>query len=439
MSNHPITDRPALRLPVLPVLVLVLAGFLGGPVAAVWGIHTLMWATWQAEYRRDIEDEHRHRQERVRDHRRKVDRERQAQVAEFDRERQGLETQRRQLEARLAEVRPAAEAERTQSGDQRREELRRREEEQAALEATLDQIAGRLERLREHRAMLEEQIAHQLASIADEEADLQEDLDQRLAAVASGGNNDLAGLAAIAGIIGFLGAGVGVWGLRLVPPGRARVGTVFGSYAGTLGRPGLHWINPFTRSQAIDCRLLDTELDTLKINDATGTPIEISAVVVSRVTAPAVAAFAVADHTRFVANQADAALRELASRYAYEGDGERPGLRDSRQAVADDLAAMVGERTAAAGVEIVEARLRHLAYAPEIAPAMLRRQQAQAMVEARERLVTAAVGMVDQVLRHFAAQGVVLDDERQAQMANNLMVAIISDQGAAPVVDTTIT
>jgi regulator of protease activity HflC (stomatin/prohibitin superfamily) len=202
--------------------------------------------------------------------------------------------------------------------------------------------------------------------------------------------------------------------------------------------PGLHWANPFTRRRAISTRLRNHETASLKVNDAGGSPIEIAAVVVWQVADTARAFYDVDDLAPFVSIQAETAVRHIATSYPY--DPREPGqisLRDSATAVSEELSAEIARRVAPAGVTIHEARLSRLAYAPEIAQAMLQRQQADAVVAARERIVAGAVGMVEMALDRLAADDVVeLDDERKAAMVSNLLVVLCADRATQPVVNT---
>ena len=213
-------------------------------------------------------------------------------------------------------------------------------------------------------------------------------------------------------------------GLVAVQPNQARVLTFFGSYAGSVRR-------------SVSLRVRNFTSERIKVNDADGNPVEIAAVVVWRVAESAKAVFDVDDYEQFVGIQAETALRGLATRYPYDSAGEeRPSLRENPEELANALRLELEERLQVAGVDVIEARLTHLAYAPEIAQAMLRRQQAQAVVSARRLIVEAAVGMVEDALRGLSERGVVdLDDDKRAAMANNLMVALTSEQSVSPVVN----
>jgi regulator of protease activity HflC (stomatin/prohibitin superfamily) len=227
-----------------------------------------------------------------------------------------------------------------------------------------------------------------------------------------------------------------VRGLFVVAPNEARAVVFFGRYVGSVRMSGLYWTNPFTVRRGVSLRVRNFLSDRLKVNDAAGNPVEIAAVVVWRVVDSGKALFAVEDYAAFVAVQAETAIRTLAARYPYDGPAGTHSLRSDAQAVAVELRDELEARLAVAGVTVLEARLTHLAYAPEIAPVMLRRQQAEAVVAARETIVAGAVGMVRMALEQLSKAGVVdLDEERKAAMANNLMVVLTADQAAQPVVN----
>lgn len=232
---------------------------------------------------------------------------------------------------------------------------------------------------------------------------------------------------------GLLLSGLSGAGLITVQPNEARVLTFLGRYVGSVREAGFHYVNPFTVKRRVSLRVHNFNSDRLKVNDAQGNPIEIAAVVAWRVVDSAKALFQVEDYASFVAIQSETALRALASRYPY--DGEEKSLRGNPEELAEELKREVEERLKVAGVEVLEARLTHLAYAPEIAQAMLRRQQAQAVVAARRFIVEAAVGMVKEALLGLEAQGIALDEERKAAMVNNLMVALVSEAQAQPVIN----
>ena len=226
--------------------------------------------------------------------------------------------------------------------------------------------------------------------------------------------------------------------LVVVQPGETQVVRFFGSYVGTIRAPGFSWVLPLTRRRGVSVRVRNFETNHLKVNDAEGNPVEIAAIVVWQVADTARAVYAVDDYLNFVRVQAESALRHVATSHPYD-DPLGPGisLRGSTDQVAEELQNEVAERVAIAGVEIVEVRISHLAYAPEIAQAMLRRQQAQAVVAARSRIVDGAVGMVEMALDQLSRRGIVdLDEERKAAMVSNLMVVLCSDQPASPVVNT---
>ncbi|HKI57495.1 MAG TPA: SPFH domain-containing protein [Trueperaceae bacterium] len=227
-------------------------------------------------------------------------------------------------------------------------------------------------------------------------------------------------------------------GFFTVQPNQARVLIFFGSYAGSARRPGFWWTNPFTSKRRVSLRVRNFNSDKLKVNDADGSPVEIAAVVVWRVVESAKAVFDVDDYEEFVDIQAETAIRSLATRYPYDASGqERQSLRENPEELAGALKEELDARLEVAGVDVLEARLTHLAYAPEIAQAMLRRQQAQAIVAARRLIVEAAVGMVQDALDGLAARGVVeLDQDKRAAMANNLMVALTSEHASTPVMNT---
>jgi regulator of protease activity HflC (stomatin/prohibitin superfamily) len=226
-------------------------------------------------------------------------------------------------------------------------------------------------------------------------------------------------------------------GFFVVQPNEARVLTLFGRYAGSVRTSGLYWTNPLTRRQSVSLRIRNFASGVLKVNDQAGNPVEIGAVVVWRVVDSARALFDVDDYAAFVAVQAETALRALAGRYPYDSPTAPVTLLGSQDEIAADLRRELADRLEVAGVEVAEARLSHLAYAPEIAQAMLRRQQAQAVVAARKTIVEGAVGMVELALNGIAQAGLVdLDDERKATMVNNLMVVLTADQATQPVVNT---
>ncbi len=227
-------------------------------------------------------------------------------------------------------------------------------------------------------------------------------------------------------------------GFFVVNPNEARVLQLFGAYRGTVRTPGLRWASPFYSKKGVSLRVRNFESGKLKVNDLDGNPVEIAAVVVWRVVDTAEAVFEVDDFENYVKVQTESAIRNLASRYPYDShDDEKVSLRGSTAAVAGDLKHEIQDRLARAGVEVTEARISHLAYAPEIAAVMLRRQQAAAIIAARTRIVEGAVGMVEMALERLAKSShVQLDEERKAAMVSNLLVVLCSDREAQPVVNT---
>jgi hypothetical protein len=232
--------------------------------------------------------------------------------------------------------------------------------------------------------------------------------------------------------------GVCYAGLTVVNPNSAKVLTVFGTYKGSIKQPGLWWVNPLTNRRGISLRIRNFESGKLKVNDRDGNPIEIASVVVWRIVETFEAVFNVDDYEHFVHVQSEAAVRILATTYPYDAhDDERISLRLSVAEVSDRLRHEIQERLAKAGIEVMEARISHLAYAPEIAGAMLRRQQASAVIAARQKIVEGAVGMVEMALDEISRKHIVeLDDERKAAMVSNLLVVLCSDRGVEPVVNT---
>lgn len=227
-------------------------------------------------------------------------------------------------------------------------------------------------------------------------------------------------------------------GFFMVNPNEGRVLQLFGAYRGTARTPGLRWANPFYSKQRVSLRVRNFETGKLKVNDNRGNPIEIGAVVVWRVVDTAEAVFCVDDFQNFVHVQSEAALRNLATDYAYDAyTDEEKCLVGHTQEISDRLKVEIHERLAEAGVEVMEARISHLAYSPEIAAAMLQRQQASAVVAARQKIVEGAVGMVETALEMLAQKHVVeLDEERRAAMVSNLLVVLCSDTHTQPVVNT---
>ena len=237
----------------------------------------------------------------------------------------------------------------------------------------------------------------------------------------------------VIGLIAFL-----LKGLFAVQPNVARVMQLFGRYAGTVRDQGLRWTNPFYTREAVSLRVRNFESGKLKVNDLDGNPIEIGAIVVWQVVDTAEAVFMVDDYSNFVHIQAESALRQMATSYSYDSHDEKNiSLRGNGTEVNAHLRDEIQERLSKAGVEVVEARISHLAYAQEIAQAMLQRQQASAIVAARTRIVEGAVGMVELALEQLSQRGVVdLDNERKAAMVSNLLVVLCGDRSTQPVVNT---
>jgi len=227
-------------------------------------------------------------------------------------------------------------------------------------------------------------------------------------------------------------------GFFMVHPNQAKVLQLFGTYVGSVRETGLRWANPFYSKQSVSLRVRNFESGQMKVNDSSGNPIEIAAVVVWKVVDSAEAMFEVDDYESFVQIQSEAALRNMATSYPYEIHGdELIALRSHPQEIAERLREEVQERLDKAGVQVIEARISHLAYAQEIASAMLKRQQAQAIVAARRQIVDGAVGMVQMALTELKEQGVIdLDEERKASMVSNLLVVLCGEENARPVVNT---
>jgi hypothetical protein len=246
------------------------------------------------------------------------------------------------------------------------------------------------------------------------------------------------GVLILIAIIILIGAEAQFHGLTSVVADEARVVQLFGRYRGTIRAPGLHWVNPFARKRRVSTRIRNHETAVAKVNDADGNPIEIAAVVVWQVLDTAMALYAVDDYPKFIAIQTEAAVRHTASSYPYTSqDGGALSLRDNAEEITQRLSAEITERVRPAGVHIVESRLTRLSYAPEIAQAMLRQQQASAVVGARQRIVEGAVGMVQLALQRLEEEGVVeLDEERKAAMVSNLLVVLCSEQATQQVVNT---
>ena len=247
------------------------------------------------------------------------------------------------------------------------------------------------------------------------------------------GNGVAVAIVLVLGALIFVGL---LSGLVVVNPNQAKVVQFFGRYVGTVTQPGFGWTVPYSTKRAVSMRVRNFESTKLKVSDADGNPVEIAAVIVFRVQDSYKAVFSVDDHLRYVAVQAETAVRHLATTYPYEShDDGRPSLRDST-VVSEVLTAELRDRFALAGVEVLESRVTHLAYAPEIAQAMLARQQANAIVAARYKIVEGAVGMVSNALDLLREQDVVtLDEERKAQMVANLLVVLCGDRATQPIVN----
>lgn len=253
-----------------------------------------------------------------------------------------------------------------------------------------------------------------------------------LSQMAPGGNPATAGAVVLIPLFAFLAKG-----FFQVQPNQGQVMQLFGKYAGTERREGLRWTNPFYSRRPVSLRVRNFESSRLKVNDNDGNPIEIAAIVVWQVVDTAEAVFCVDDYENFVQIQSESALRQMAQSYAYDAhDDSKPSLRSHGEEINNHLRQEVEARLTKAGVQVIEARISHLAYAQEIAQAMLQRQQASAIVAARERIVEGAVGMVAMALDQLRAQGVVeLDEERKAAMVSNLLVVLCGDRSTQPVVN----
>ena len=245
------------------------------------------------------------------------------------------------------------------------------------------------------------------------------------------------GLVLLGSVLVMLVALLGMAGLFVVNPNQAKVLQLFGDYVGTARQPGLRWANPFYSKKSVSKRTRNFETGKLKGNDNSGNPIEIAAVVVWKVVDTAEALFNVDDYINFVHVQSESALRNLATHFAYVADQEgEMALSSHTSEMSVGLAREIQERLEQAGVSVVEARISHLAYSPEIAAAMLQRQQASAVVAARSKIVEGAVGMVEHALEMLSSRGVVqLDDERRAAMVSNLLVVLCGDRHAQPVIN----
>jgi regulator of protease activity HflC (stomatin/prohibitin superfamily) len=242
----------------------------------------------------------------------------------------------------------------------------------------------------------------------------------------------------IVGVVLAIVVGFVLRGLTVVTPGRAHVVQLFGNYKGTVRQPGMQWVNPFAIRIPVSTRIRNLESAQAKVNDADGNPIEIAAVIVWQVQDTAQATYSVDDYAKFVAIQAETAVRHIASSYPYDSRGtDAMSLRGNADEITQKLSAELTDRVAAAGVHVIETRLTRLSYAPEIAQAMLRQQAASAVVGARAKIVEGAVGMVKMALERLDEENVVeLDEERKAAMVSNLLVVLCSEQATQQVVNT---
>ncbi len=264
------------------------------------------------------------------------------------------------------------------------------------------------------------------------------------------GSGIVIGIALPLSILFLVAGGIFLRGLRLLQPNEAYVLTLFGKYYGTLKRDGFYWVNPFCSSvnpasastafaRKLSLKAMTLNNDKQKVNDEEGNPIEISVVVIWRITNTARAVFNVENYMAYLSTQCDAAIRQVARQYPYDvsTNGDETSLRGSAQEIAAVLREELQQRTLVAGIEILEARISHLAYAPEIAAAMLQRQQASAIIAARQKIVEGAVSMVQMALNKLSEEEIVeLDDERKAQMVSNLLVVLCGNRDAQPVVGT---
>lgn len=247
----------------------------------------------------------------------------------------------------------------------------------------------------------------------------------------------------VAGIIGMLVCYVCLAGFKILAPNEALVLTLFGKYHGTLETDGFHFVNPFCSSvnpagRKISLKAMTLNNDKQKVNDQDGNPIEISVVVIWKITDAAKAVFTVQNYMTFISTQCDSAIRQVARRYPYDvsENGDETSLRGSSVEVAEELKKELQERCDMAGIEIMDVRINNLAYAPEIAAAMLQRQQAGAIIAARQKIVDGAVSMVEMALKKLSENNIVeLDDERKAQMVSNLLVVLCGNRDAQPVVN----
>jgi regulator of protease activity HflC (stomatin/prohibitin superfamily) len=235
-------------------------------------------------------------------------------------------------------------------------------------------------------------------------------------------------------LVGFILFG----GFMIIQPNESRVLILFGKYIGTVRESGYWWVNPFTDKKKISLRIHNFISEKIKVNDIHGNPIEIAAVVVWRVVDSARSIFDVQNYEQFISIQSETAIRGIASQYSYDSsEHDKMSLVGNQHEVAEELKKYTQSRLDVAGIEIIETRISYLAYAPEIAQAMLRRQQAQAVVAARTKIVEGAVGMVDMALKALSEQNIVmLDEDKKATMVNNLLVALVSETQAQPVINT---
>jgi hypothetical protein len=259
-----------------------------------------------------------------------------------------------------------------------------------------------------------------------------------LGIIRGAGEGEGSPLMVIGSALGLLVTAFLAVGLFVVNPNEGRVLQLFGDYVGTVRTAGLRWANPFFTKKRISLRVRNFESARLKVNDNEGNPIEIAAVVVWQVVDSAEALFQVDDYNNYVKVQSESALRNLATSYTYDThDDAQMSLRSHTAAVADHLKKEIQERLSRAGIEVIESRISHLAYAPEIAASMLQRQQAGAIIAARQRIVEGAVGMVEMALDMLSRRDIVtLDDERKAAMVSNLLVVLCGERAAQPIVNT---
>lgn len=235
----------------------------------------------------------------------------------------------------------------------------------------------------------------------------------------------------------WLLAGLMCSGFTVVEPNGSKVVLLFGRYVGTIRSSGFWWVNPFSTRRPISLRIRTLNGERLKVNDLTGNPVEIAAIIVWQVVDTYQASFDVDDYEQYVSLQSETSLRHSASAYPYDGDDDTPSLRHNTSDIQDHLLVELNDRLGRAGVKVLEARLSHLAYAPEIAGVMLRRQQAAAIISARQKIVDGAVGMVEMALERLESKNVLhLDEERKAAMVTNLMVVLCSENAAQPVLNT---